>query len=142
MSYRDFKSFQGRAIAIMDAMEVAFLDTLGTNRLEDGPQNRLFEEIVGSPELLTIAAAFARGRVKKFIESLDILTLGDVTRILGITENQVKRLVSEGELRAHRGPDRTMVFRRDEIERLKDEPPPKIYFETPEDEHVNPFDRF
>ena len=38
---------------------------------------------------------------------------------LKLSEDQLKRLVSEGEIRAIRGENNTMKFRKEEIERLK-----------------------
>lgn len=49
----------------------------------------------------------------------DFVSFEKALRELQLNEDQLKRLVSEGEIRAIRGEHNTMRFRRDEIERLK-----------------------
>jgi hypothetical protein len=49
----------------------------------------------------------------------DYVNFDAALRELKLTEDQLKRLVSEGEIRAIRGDNNSMKFRRDEIERLK-----------------------
>ena len=49
----------------------------------------------------------------------DFLSFEKTLRELQLNEEQLKRLVSEGEIRAIRGEHNTMRFRREEIERLK-----------------------
>ena len=49
----------------------------------------------------------------------EFLSFDNALRELQLSEEQLKRLVSEGEIRAIRGDRNTMRFRRDEIERLK-----------------------
>ena len=49
----------------------------------------------------------------------DFVSFDKALRELQLNEDQLKRLVSEGEIRAIRGEHNTMRFRRDEIERLK-----------------------
>ena len=49
----------------------------------------------------------------------DFLSFDKALRELQLNEEQLKRLVSEGEIRAIRGEHNTMRFRREEIERLK-----------------------
>jgi len=49
----------------------------------------------------------------------DFLSFTHALRELQLNEEQLKRLVSEGEIRAIRGEHNTMKFRREEIDRLK-----------------------
>jgi hypothetical protein len=49
----------------------------------------------------------------------DFLSFDNALRELQLNEEQLKRLVSEGEIRAIRGEHNTMRFRREEIDRLK-----------------------
>lgn len=49
----------------------------------------------------------------------DYVNFENALRELKLTEDQLKRLVSEGEIRAIRGDNNSMRFRREEIERLK-----------------------
>lgn len=49
----------------------------------------------------------------------DYVSFENALRELQISADQLKRLVSEGEIRAIRGEHNTMRFRKDEIERLK-----------------------
>lgn len=49
----------------------------------------------------------------------DFISFESALGELRLSEEQLKRLVSEGEIRAIRGDQNTMRFRRDEIERLK-----------------------
>lgn len=49
----------------------------------------------------------------------EFINFENALRELKLTEEQLKRLVSEGEIRAVRGENNTMRFRREEIERLK-----------------------
>lgn len=52
-------------------------------------------------------------------EREDYVNFDAALRELKLTEDQLKRLVSEGEIRAIRGDNNSMKFRRDEIDRLK-----------------------
>lgn len=49
----------------------------------------------------------------------EYLSFENALRELKLTEDQLKRLVSEGEIRASRGDNQSMKFRREEIDRLK-----------------------
>jgi hypothetical protein len=49
----------------------------------------------------------------------DFVNFENAMRELKLSEDQLKRLVSEGEIRAIRGDNNTMKFRKEEIERLK-----------------------
>jgi len=49
----------------------------------------------------------------------DFVNFENAMRELKLSEDQLKRLVSEGEIRAIRGDNNTMKFRKDEIDRLK-----------------------
>lgn len=49
----------------------------------------------------------------------DFISFENALNELRLSEDQLKRLVSEGEIRAIRGDQNTMRFRREEIERLK-----------------------
>lgn len=61
----------------------------------------------------------------------DYVTFENALRELQLTAEQLKRLVSEGEVRAIRGEQNTMKFRREEIERLKQDTGKTIQYTEP-----------
>jgi hypothetical protein len=61
----------------------------------------------------------------------DYVTFESALKELQLTAEQLKRLVSEGEVRAIRGEQNTMKFRREEIERLKQDTGKTIQYTEP-----------
>jgi hypothetical protein len=61
----------------------------------------------------------------------DYVSFENALRELALTAEQLKRLVSEGEIRAIRGEQNSMKFRREEIERLKQDTGKTIQYTEP-----------
>ncbi len=61
----------------------------------------------------------------------DYVSFENALRELALTAEQLKRLVSEGEVRAIRGEQNSMKFRREEIERLKQDTGKTIQYTEP-----------
>ena len=55
-----------------------------------------------------------------------LLTLGDVSRFLGISQEAVKKLVKKGELPAYKIGGTFLRFRREQIEAIQKEIPPRL----------------